>query len=258
MKTTSLIAAGMLVGTLLAACGDSEPGAGGSISGTVWMLTGGTLDGTTITPIAGSPATIEFATDGTVGGVAACNSYGGGYAIDGSDLTFPEPLFQTEMACLDDGVMELEQTFLTALARTTSFTATDDALVLIGDAAELRFEPQPPTPDAALIGTMWELDTLVRGEAASTPVAQGSIVFAADGTVSGSTGCNSFSGAYDAETGFGPLMSTLMACEEPVAEQEGFIYSILVPGASVSIEGSVLTIADLEGNALLYRAIEDL
>jgi heat shock protein HslJ len=258
MKIASLLAAGMLVGTVLAACGDPEPGSGGSIAGTVWVLTGGTLDGTTITPIVASPATIEFAADGTVGGEAACNAYGGSYIVDGSDLSFPEPLFQTEMACMDDGVMELEATFLGALSRITGFTAGADTLILTGDGAELRFEPEPPTPDAALIGTMWLLETLVRGETASTPIADATIAFAADGTVDGITGCNSFSGSYDPDTGFGPLMSSLMACDEPRTDQEQFVYSILVPGASVSIDGSMLTIADLEGNALLYRAIEDL
>jgi heat shock protein HslJ len=258
MKTTTLLAAGMLVGTLLAACGDTEPGAGGSITGVVWQLTGGTLDGAPITPIATAPATVEFAADGTVGGTAACNAYGGSYVVDGSDVSFPEPLFQTEMACMDDGVMELESTFLGALSRISGFTAGAETLVLTGDGAELRFEPQPPEPDAALVGTMWLLETLVRGEAASTPIADATIVFAADGTVEGITGCNSFSGSYDPDTGFGPLMSSLMACDEPRADQEQFVYSILVPGASVSIDGPMLTIADLEGNALLYQAVEDL
>lgn len=254
MKITALIGAAVLVGATLAACGDSEPGAGGSITDVVWQLTGGTVDGAALTPITGAPVTITFTADGTVGGISACNSYGGSFVVDGSDLTFPEPLFQTEMACMDDGVMELEAAFLGALARATGFTAASDSLVVTGDGVELRFEVQPPEPDAALVGTEWVLETLQRGETASTPVAPATIRFSDDGTVSGSGGCNGFGGSWDAETGFGQLASTLMACEEPVMDQEQFVLSILTPEATLTIEGSALTIADLDGNALIYRA----
>lgn len=256
MRTTTFLLAAVVVATLLAACGSTEPGAGGSLTGVTWQLTGGTVDGAPLDPIASAPATLTFDREGRVGGVAACNQYGGAVTVDGSDVSFPQGFDQTEMACLDAGVMELESAFLGALARVNGLTAGADTLVMTGPGVELRFEPQPPEPDAALIGTRWEMETLVAGETASTPVVPASIEFLADGTVTGHGGCNGFGGSYDAGTGFGQMVSTLMACEEPIMDQEQFILQVLSPEATVSIEGQVLTIADLSGNALVFRTAE--
>lgn len=55
---------------------------------------------------------------------------------------------------------------------------------------------------------------------AATPTA----IFGADGTISGSGGCNSYSGTYqvdgDALTIPGPLTTTMMMCDEAVMAQE--------------------------------------
>ncbi|MDP1876028.1 MAG: META domain-containing protein [Actinomycetota bacterium] len=49
------------------------------------------------------------------------------------------------------------------------------------------------------------------------------ITFAADGTVSGSAGCNRFAGTYSTDgsaISIGPLATTLMACEENIMNAE--------------------------------------
>ena len=120
----------------------------------------------------------------------------------------------------------------------------------------MRFAAIPPEPDAALIGTDWILDTITEGESASTPAAPANLLFGEDGTVTGNTGCNSLFGDYSTDTGFGPIGSTKMACEEPIMAQESLVLSILGPEATLTIEGSRLTIADLSGNTLVYRVAE--
>jgi heat shock protein HslJ len=240
----------------LAACGDPEPaGAGGDLQDVVWQMTSATIDGSTVEPIMGAPATITFGVEDAVGGVAACNSYGGTVVFDGASSSIVlSTLTQTEMGCLDEGVMDLEAAFLGALTRVTAYTLTADMLVLEGPGVAMRFAAQPPEPDAALVGVTWALQTIIRGEAASTPVAQGTLVFSDDGAVAGTAGCNSIGGTYDPATGFGQMVSTMMACEPAVMEQERFFMDVLSDQATVSIEGPTLTIADLSGNALVFRA----
>jgi putative lipoprotein len=83
------------------------------------------------------------------------------------------------------------------------------------------------------------------------------LVFAEDGTVSGSTGCNRFSGTYVADGSsltFSPLAATTMACDEPASSQELAVLTGLEATASYTIEGSTLALLDGSGSLVLgYR-----
>jgi heat shock protein HslJ len=251
MKPLALIVVLALAMTI-AACGEEQPPGADPFGDTTWQLTSGTVDGTAIVLIDGYPITFQV-DNGQVGGRSACNSYGGEITIENGVIVLG-PVHMTEMWCGDEAVMDLEAAYLAALARVSGAALEADQLLLTGPGVELRFAAQPEEPDAALIGPMWTLDTIIEGEVASTPAAEATLVFAADGTVSGSTGCNSLFGDYDATTGFGPLGTTKMACEEPIMAQEFLVTSLLGPNATLTIEGNMLTIADLEGRALVYRA----
>jgi len=251
MKPLALILVLALASTL-AACGEEQPPGADPFGTTTWQLTSGTVDGTALGLLGGHPITFRV-DNGQVGGTSACNSYGGAIIIENGVIVLG-PVHMTEMWCGDETVMDLEAAYLAALARITGAALDADDLVLTGTDVELRFAAQPEEPDAALIGPTWTLDTIIEGEVASTPAAPATLVFAADGTVSGSTGCNSLFGDYDAIAGFGPLGTTKMACEESIMAQEFLVTSILGPNATLTIEGSLLTIADLEGRALVYRA----
>ena len=73
-----------------------------------------------------------------------------------------------------------------------------------------------------LMNTEWVLAELDRGQAVA-PEQPITAAFA-DGQVSGSAGCNSYSGSVTSEGGqtlsFGPLVSTMMACPDPIMDQE--------------------------------------
>ena len=82
----------------------------------------------------------------------------------------------------------------------------------------------------ALIGT-WKLVSY--GEAANlthpVPGVDTSITFNEDGSVNGNVGCNSFGGKYKLsgeEIVFSEMFSTLMACEEPLMNQESAVLTL--------------------------------
>ena len=252
MKLLAALAAALL---LVTACGEEQPLGSDPFGDGTWRLVGATVDGAPLVLVDDSPVTLRV-TGGDVGGTAACNSYGGPITISDGVVTIGPNLIQTEMYCIDETVMTLEAAFLAALPRASTVGLENGQLLLTGEGVELRFDAVPPEPDAALVGTHWVLDTLVQGEAASTPAAPGDLGFAADGSVTGTTGCNSLFGDYDEVTGFGTIGATRMACEESIMAQEALVLSILGPNATLTIEGSLLTIADLEGHALVYRAGE--
>jgi putative lipoprotein len=81
-----------------------------------------------------------------------------------------------------------------------------------------------------------------------------------DGTLSGSGGCNSYNASYETDGSsieIGPAAATLMACEEPVMDQEQVFFAGLGNAAEYSITGNELGLADAEGNGILRFVAED-
>lgn len=111
----------------------------------------------------------------------------------------------------------------------------------------------------SLLGT-WTL-TAYGPEGATTPVAadsQASLTFNNDGTIAGSSGCNSFGGEYKVDGNqvtFSGMASTLMACDEPLMTQEGVVFKVLDGTASYKIDGDTLTITNA-GTALVFKSGE--
>lgn len=94
------------------------------------------------------------------------------------------------------------------------------------------------------------------GDAANpTPAAMGvdtTITFASNGQVMGNVGCNSFSGDYavsDSQITFDPLISTLMACEDPIGTQEAEVFRVFTETVNFQISGDTMTITTPDGNS---------
>ncbi len=82
--------------------------------------------------------TAEFvSSEGTVKGSTGCNSYFGGYVLEGSQLSIPGPIAITEMYCAEpEGVMDQEREYLLILELSDSFGIDGDGLI-IGSGSEV-------------------------------------------------------------------------------------------------------------------------
>jgi putative lipoprotein len=114
----------------------------------------------------------------------------------------------------------------------------------------------PKTTKTNLDRTSWVLVSYGRvgKQTQSAPGIQTSLIFAADGQVSGNLGCNGFSGNYDGKGDklvFGSLASTLMACPEPQMTQESIAFQVLAGTVQFVMEGDSLTIYDASGTTAL-------
>ena len=110
----------------------------------------------------------------------------------------------------------------------------------------------------SIVGT-WKLTAY--GPASSpTPAvadAHASIKFDADGKLGGSGGCNSLGGDYKVkgdQITFGPIISTMMACEDSRMAQEGTVTQVMNESASYKIDGNTLTITK-DDNVLVFDLV---
>ncbi|MEO7001731.1 MAG: META domain-containing protein [Ktedonobacterales bacterium] len=77
--------------------------------------------------LAGSEITRTF-TGNHVGGSAGCNTYSGGYTLEGDRLTIRGPISTRKMCSAPAGVMEQEYTYLQALSTTQTCNLQDSIL----------------------------------------------------------------------------------------------------------------------------------
>jgi heat shock protein HslJ len=219
-----------------------------------WMLVSGTLGGAPLTPISGYDATISFGADGSFGGRAACNGYGGTTSLDNGSVRLEEFAI-TEMACEPD-VMALEAQFVEALLAVERYEVADGTLTLAGADVELVFEPVPPVPQSELVGTHWTLDTLIDGEVASSTLSTATLRLDEDGSMTGSTGCRTLTGRWLVTGGklqF-PELAAEGECPADLADQDGFVVSVLEGPATVEIDGASLLLTSPGEIGLRYRS----
>lgn len=134
MKRISLTL--LILSLLLAACSLVSPAAEPPLG--EWRLT--SLNGAP--PYPAAQIRLVFEDDQTVSGFSGCNSYSGGYTLDGSTLVF-EPIASTAMACVDGAIAEAERAYFDALQQVDAFTLDGDRLTLSGGSVTLEFERAP-------------------------------------------------------------------------------------------------------------------
>jgi heat shock protein HslJ len=231
---------------------DADPD---DLVGVVWVLDDPSVAALVDEVPPAAQVTLSFE-DGQAHGTAACNSYGGGYrAGDDGSMSF-DGFAVTMMAC-DPPLMTLEGAYLAALGAAKGYEIDGHGnLQLSNGQTTLSFSREKPPVALPLVGTAWTLTSLSSGDAVTSVVSGTEITaeFTADGTVSGSAGCNRFSGTY-AWTGdrlsFSPLVTTKMACADDVMAQEGVFLDAMGEVASYAIEGAQLTVFDGPGAMLL-------
>jgi len=221
--------------------------AGDSLDGTLWTLDIAGLD------VPGAEkvlSTIAFAA-GSVSGSSGCNGFAGSYTLDGANLAFG-PLVSTRKAC---GPVEtaVETAVLERLAKVTGLAVAGETLTLT-DSTGATLLTYAAGPDG-FVGK-WEATGYLKMDKSSfVSVATGSAVtaeFADDGTVSGSSGCNNFTGSYvldGSKVTIGPLASTRKLCDSPqgVMEQEAGFLAALQSAATWQNDGTTVTFLNAEG-----------
>jgi heat shock protein HslJ len=227
------------------------------LEGVDWQLTEYLAqDGALAAPVAA--ATITFQ-DEQSGGNAGCNRFSAGYSVEGQQLTFDQAV-STMMACAEP-IMAQEQAFFANLGLAASYEIVENQLNIFNAEGDtlLSFEPQVA---ASLTGVVWQATNYNNGKEAVVTVLEDTEItanFGEDGTVSGSAGCNNYSGTYTVDgdqISIGPLAMTRMACVEPagVMEQETAYVMALETAAVYAIQGDVLELRTAEG-ALAARYV---
>ena len=101
-----------------------------ALTGTTWTLDtiGGGGD-TVSSVLAGTQVTLTLQGDGSFGGNAGCNGFGGTYTQEGDTLALRD-IAATAMACEDTGVMDQEGVVLDLLGQAASFSIEGARLTL--------------------------------------------------------------------------------------------------------------------------------
>jgi len=265
MRRHSAVLAAIALATLAlvaSACGSSTSSSGGSASTTAtttstgdsidgaWTLTS-YLTGSTQTPAAATPATIALSTGGRFAGTTGCNNLAGTWtgSANGAFTITPGPM--TLIGCSDPAVTAQETALTTGLVKVTDSTLSASTLTMQDSAGNALFTWKRG-PDG--IQGSYKVTGVNNGNGAvvgSSAAEKASITFGADGTVSGNTGCNSFSGTYDVTgsniTINGNVASTMMACEADAQAFEQQFLAALTASATWERNGQTVTLRDGTG-----------
>ena len=287
MKTKSLRAGlFMLMAALLATAGclpqTQEPAPGAfeqpELKDSSWQLEQYGTPTALKSAIPGNIPTIDFAA-GELSGSAGCNSYFGSYTYDTDGSLAVSQLGNTEMACMEAGVMDQEQSFLDTLRLAESYRVVQGKLRIVGGGdllvlarateastpAEAPDEEEEPEPveQPALKNTSWVLNAY--GEPGNLTAAIASDRPTMDFTtneVNGSAGCNSYFGTYESDTDSSLAISdigmTAMYCtDEDVRDQEEAFVDALALADKYEMVGETLRITGGGKLLLLGQAEEE-
>ena len=236
---------------LLAACGGGSGGAAApaqaGLRGVQWVLDTARLG---IGGAGSVHAWLRFEQGDRVSGDDGCNAFSGTYRASGTSLSFG-PLAGTRRLC-GEPADSVAGAVLAALDRTHGYRADATTLVLLDAQGAPLLEYTATTPSVA---GRWDVVSVlfndaIRGVIDGTTLTAG---FAADGRLSGSGGCNTFSGPYavggERSLRIGPLAATMMACASPAGanEQERGYLAALESVRSFEQQGDRLTLLDGQG-----------
>jgi len=238
---------GLLLTGLLACTTMDESKPSPSLDGSAWTLAslpGGLPAGSAVPTLAFDAARAS--------GSDGCNRYFAMYTPKSTGQLQFGQRGGTQMACPPDQ-SQMADAFNAALAATRAYRIEDGQLLLLdaGGTVRATFDPQATT----LAGTTWRVTGYNNGKQAVVSVISGStlgVSFGAGGKLSGSGGCNSFTGSYRAEgktIGIGPLAATRKACALPegVMAQEAAFLRALESAATTRREGHRLELRTENG-----------
>jgi heat shock protein HslJ len=243
-----------LVLTSLAACGadaddsrsaTASTSGGTALEGTPWVLMAATTD-------APLPAGVEVTAlfeQGKVTGTSGCNRYVANYEVKGNELTVDTGQSAGTLMTCGPAAAAVEQAYLQRLGQVASYSIDSDKLVLSdsGNKALLTYGASSPN----LLTGAWVVTSFHKGDAIVSVMA-GSTVTAVftDTTISGSGGCNQYSGPVavnGTKIKIGPVAATFMACSPDIDAQEQAYVAALGEAASYAATTSSLDLFRADG-----------
>jgi heat shock protein HslJ len=227
-----------------------------ALEGTLWRIE--ELPGQDPSTLAAArPGLTVLFEEGRASGFSGCNRFAGSYTREGNRIRLG-PLAGTMMMC-DGQAMELENAFRNALAGTLTAAFADGRLTLTSESGTTAVLREAPAP--ALEGVTWEVTGFNNGrQAVVSPQLDTALNLTfADGTVTGTSGCNTFRASYTRDgdrIAIGPAATTRKACTaEGVMEQERQFLAALQAATTWTIRDELLDMHFADGaRALMARA----
>jgi heat shock protein HslJ len=254
--TAVAVAALVLVAT---ACGSSSSSGSSGTTTTAatnplvgpWTLTTYTADGKETAAAPSSPASLTLSDGGTFAGTTGCNQLSGSWTgdVDGGFTITPGPM--TQRACVDPFVQAQETALTTNLPEVTDATVSGTTLQMVGSGGVPLFTWSRGPEGIVGTYTVTGINNGNQAVVSSADTSKATITFGADGTVSGNTGCNSFSGSYTVDgTSLeidSDVAATMMACEDASQQVEQQFLTALSEVASWERSGTTVTLRDPAG-----------
>jgi heat shock protein HslJ len=191
---------------------------------------------------------------GVMGGTAGCNNYN---APVGANFAIGE-IATTAKLC-EQAIMDQEATYLSWLRSAQGFSRVGDQLLIPTANGVLTFNSTPILDQSnLLVNTNWFLvsyETLT-----PVPGANPTALFAADGrSLSGNTGCNTYTGAFNAGQGntlaISDIATSLAACpSDALTQQQDTFNRLMISAVSYSISGSALQIRTVDGGTMNFTS----
>ncbi|MCG7627448.1 META domain-containing protein [Epibacterium sp. MM17-32] len=104
------------------------------------------------TPLEGRGLDLSFDENGRFGTSAGCNRFMGDVEIEGEEITFPDKIAGTMMAC-PEGLAEQEEKVLSLLAQVTRYQMEPDALILLDSEGSELLRYSREVEDDSLVET---------------------------------------------------------------------------------------------------------
>lgn len=222
--------------------------------GRTFVSTGVSAGGQPKALVAGTTIRLRIPASDTISVQAGCNTAQGPARIEGTRLVIDD-LASTTIGC--EQALQQQDEWITGFLRAgPTWQLTGNDLVLSTADLEVTFTDRAVAePARPLINTRWTLDTVVGtgGTSSSVPAGASATMTFADGRVSGSTGCNSFSGAATVagdKITFGDIAATRRACDGAVGSVEADVLRVLDGTATFRIEGDRLILEAPDGSGL--------